>query len=79
MKTAIEIPDALFREAKATVAERRQTLREFENDGRQEKRACGQRARAGKPEWMQGFDRLRRSRNETARMQGRIDAEFDVP
>ena len=36
------------------------------------------KARAGEPEWMQGFGKLRRLRKETARIQARIDEAFEV-
>jgi hypothetical protein len=79
MKTTIEIPDSLFRKAKATAAERGQTLKEFVTDAVQEK-LSGRTERSGavSPSWMQGFGKLRRLRRETTRIQARIDREFDV-
>jgi hypothetical protein len=78
MKTTIEIPDPLFRKAKSKAAERGQTLKQFVTDALQEKLAATTGARADEPGWMQGFGRLRRLRRETARVQARIDAAFDV-
>jgi hypothetical protein len=78
MKTTIEIPDPLFRRAKSKAAERGQTLKELVPEALQEKLAGNAGARAGAPEWMEGFGRLRRLRRETARVQARIAAEFEV-
>jgi hypothetical protein len=79
MKTTLEIPDPLFRKAKATAAERGQTLKEFVSEALQEKLSVGRaKARPGEPEWMQGFGKLRRLRSETARIQARIDEAFEV-
>lgn len=80
MKTTIEIPDPLFRKAKARAAERGKSLKEFVTEALQEKLA-GRGAQDGgsaQPEWMQGFGKLRRLRKETARIQARIDERFEV-
>jgi hypothetical protein len=78
MKTTIEIPDPLFRRAKSKAAERGQSLKELVTEALQEKLAATTRARLHEPEWMQGFGTLRRLRRETARVQARIAAEFEV-
>jgi hypothetical protein len=79
MKATIQIPDLLFRKAKAKAAERGQTLREFVGEALQEKLAAkASKVRLGEPEWMQGFGKLRRLREETARIQARIDRDFEV-
>ena len=79
MKTTIEIPDPLFRSAKSKAAERGQTLKQFVTDALRDKLApkTGSRPRS-EPDWMQGFGKLRRLRKETARIQDRIDAAFEV-
>ena len=79
MKTTIEIPDQLFRRAKATAAERGQPLRAFVTEALQEK-LSNRRGQPGgdAPRWMRGFGELRRLRGETARIQRVIDREFDV-
>lgn len=79
MKTTVDIPDAVFRRAKATAAERGQALREFVTEALQEK-LSGRTARPGTdaPAWMRGFGRLRSLRRETARIQRRIDREFEI-
>lgn len=79
MKTTIEIPDPLFRKAKSRAAERGQTLKEFVADALQARLATDSAGRpSGEPKWMEGFGKLRRLRNETARIQGIIDATFEV-
>ena len=78
MKTTIEIPDPLFRKAKSKAAERGQTLKELVTEALQEKLAATTGARAGEPEWMEGFGKLRRLRRETARVRARIDEAFEV-
>jgi hypothetical protein len=79
VKTTLEIPDALFRKAKARAAERGQSLKALVTEALQEKLAA--RGKAGEPvepEWMSGFGTLRRLRHETARIQARIDEAFAV-
>ena len=79
MKTTIEIPDPLFRKAKSKAAERGQTLKQLVTEALQEKLAANaSKVAQGEPEWMQGFGKLRRLRKETARIQARIDAIFEV-
>ena len=77
MKTTLEIPDPLFRKAKATAAERGQSLKDFFTDALRDKLARqatgGHRAQ---PEWMQGFGKLKHLRRETARIQAAVDTEF---
>ncbi len=79
MKTTLELPDQLFRKAKATAAERGQSLKEFVTEALRDKLLLGSgRARADEPEWMQGFGKLKRLHNETVRVQSVIDQEFEV-
>ncbi len=79
MKTTVEIPDSLFRRAKARAAERGQPLKEFLTEAVQEKLA-GRRPGpdAHTPPWMRGFGRLRSLRRETAKIQQIIDETFGV-
>ncbi len=77
IKTTLDIPDPLFRRAKATAAERGQRLREFVAEALQEKLAQPRRADAPPP-WMDGFGKLRALRRETARIQHVIEREFDT-
>ena len=79
MKTTLEIPDALFRQAKARAAVRGQSLKTLVTEALQEKLAAGGGAPgAGEPPWMQGFGKLRRLRGETRRIEARIEEAFEV-
>jgi hypothetical protein len=75
MKTTLELPDQLFRKAKATAAERGQSLKEFVAEALRDKLALDQR-RSSKPQWMLGFGKLKRLHKETVRVQSVIDQEF---
>ena len=79
MKTTIEIPDLVFRRAKAKAAERGQALRAFVAEALREKLLRGNvRPLADPPPWMTGFGQLRSIRRETARIQRVIDREFVI-
>ena len=79
MKTTLEIPDAVFRRAKATAAERGQALREFVTEALQEKLSGRRRPSVlQQPPWMRGFGRLRRLHQETTRIQRVIDRDLGV-
>jgi len=79
MKTTVEIPDSLFRKAKARAAERGQTLKEFLSEAVREKlMARTGNARTQEPSWMRGFGKLRHLRRETARIQRRMDEIFEA-
>ena len=79
MKTTLDIPDPVFRRAKAKAAERGQALREFVTEALQEK-LTGRAIQSvtDTPPWMRGFGRLRPLRRETARIQRVIDREFEI-
>ena len=77
MKTTIEIPDPLFRKAKSRAAERGQSLKAFVSEALQASlEADAGHGPSREPKWMHGFGKLRRLRNETARIQCVIDATF---
>jgi hypothetical protein len=78
VKTTVQIPDRLFRKAKSRAAERGQTLKEFMTEALTEKLLKEPRAPGGEPGWMRGFGKLRSLGKETARVQRRIDAAFEV-
>ena len=79
MKTTLDLPDPLFRKAKATAAERGQSLRDFVAEALRDKLEQPQvRSIAGDPKWMRGFGRLKRLHKETARVQSAVDEEFEV-
>ncbi len=77
MKTTIEIPDPLFRRAKARAAERGQSLKELFNEALQQKLA-EESGSGGEltPRWMQGFGTLGHLHSETKKIQSRIDQTF---
>jgi hypothetical protein len=75
----LEVPDAVFRKAKATAAERGQSLGAFVTDALQEKLARRQGAASGAaPPWMRGFGKLRALRKDSAKIRARIDQQFEV-
>ena len=78
VKTTLEIPDALFRKAKAKAAERGVTLKTWITEALQEKLAAKKGAPPEEPDWMRGFGKLRRLRAETGHVQTRIDEEFEI-
>jgi len=73
VKTTIEIPDALFRQAKSAAAERGIPLRALVSEALADKL----RARGGQAKpWMKTFGKLRDLRKETARINRIIEQEF---
>ena len=75
VKTTLEIPDPVFRRAKAKAAEQGVPLRQFVTDAVEEKlRAAGNNAK--KP-WMKAVGGLRHLRQETARINKLIEEEFE--
>jgi hypothetical protein len=77
VKTTLELPDPLFRKAKATAAERGQSLKEFVTDALREKLNPAP-TDTSDPAWMTGFGKLKRMHKETLRVQSLIDQEFEV-
>ena len=73
MKTTLEIPDAIFRKAKAVAAEQGIPLRELVTVALAEK--LRPRGAQQKP-WMNAFGKLRNLHNETVRINGIIEGEF---
>jgi len=79
MKTTVELPDSLFRRAKARAAEEGRSLKALLSEALQEKLAGATgRASAAEPKWMEGFGKLRRLRRETGRIQARIEEAFET-
>jgi hypothetical protein len=75
VKTTLEIPDAIFRQAKSVAAERGIPLREFVTEAVKDKLASRAEGR-GKP-WMRTFGKLKPFRKETARINRLIEQEFE--
>ena len=73
MKTTLEIPDALFRQAKAAAALKGIPLRELVTDALAEKLRASEFTE--KP-WMECVGQLRGLRHETARINKIIEEEF---
>lgn len=75
MKTTLEIPDPVFRKAKARAAEQGIPLRQFVTEAVQEKINAG--AEPGEKPWMKLAGGLRHLRKETARINRLMDEEFE--
>ena len=74
MKTTLEIPDVLFRRAKAAAAEKGIPLRELVSDAL----AASLRHRPDQDRpWMRTFGKLRALRKESARINRIVEEEFD--
>jgi hypothetical protein len=75
MKTTLDIPDSVFRRAKARAAEQGIPLRRFVTDAVEEKLKAN--ADTSKP-WMHMVGGLRDLRKETARINRLIEEEFET-
>ena len=73
--TTLEIPDPIFKRAKARAAEQNIPLRQFVTDAVAEKLSSGGRTQA--EERMRLFGGLRHLHKETARINKIIEAEFE--
>ena len=76
MKTTLEIPDPVFRKAKARAAEQGIPLRQFVTEAVEERLKATTEG-TEKP-WMQMAGGLRHLRKETARIMGLIESEFET-
>jgi hypothetical protein len=72
MKTTLEIPDAVFRKAKAKAAEQGVPLRQFVTEAVEAKLQTS----TGEKPWMKMAGGLRHLHKETVRIQKLIDDEF---
>jgi hypothetical protein len=75
MKTTVELPDELFRRAKATAASRGMSLKELFTEAVEERLGQGG-SRPTEPTWKELAGELAPLRRETRRIQQRIDEEF---
>jgi hypothetical protein len=75
MKTTVDIPGSLLREAKAAAAREGRTLRDFVAEAMNEK--LHTRASEGKP-WMKHFGTLSKLRKETRKIDKIIEKEFET-
>jgi hypothetical protein len=74
MKTTLEIPDSVFRLAKARAAEQGVPLRQFVTEAVEAKLTSGA---SGQKPWMKMAGGLRHLRKETARINRLIEEEFE--
>jgi len=79
MKTTLDIPDPIFRQAKARAALRGVSLRQFVTEAIEEKVAAPNAGRSGsaEPAWMRGFGALSDLREETRRVNACIAEAFE--
>jgi hypothetical protein len=78
LKTTIDIPDDLFRLAKARASLSGISLRQFVTDTLRAQLAQEEiRARPTDPPWMKGFGGLADLASETARIRDLIEEEFE--
>jgi hypothetical protein len=75
MKTTLEIPDTIFRRAKAVAATRGIPFRALVSEALAEKLRA-QSDRESKP-WMKAFGRLRHLHTETVKINRIVEEEFD--
>lgn len=79
MKTTIDIPDDLFRLAKARASLSGISLRQFVTDSlRARLDRESERRHAADPPWMKGFGGLADLKDETARISSLIEEEFEA-
>lgn len=77
MKTTLEIPDALFRKAKSTAAQRGQTLKQFVTDAVREKLADTGVAKTTAPPWMRFFGAGKEFAESIREIDREIEKEFE--
>ncbi len=75
MKTTLEIPDPIFRRAKAVAAQRGVALRVFVTEAVEEKLAGT--SRKGEKPWAKLVGGLKHLHKETTRINGIMKAEFE--
>lgn len=75
MKTTLEIPNHIFRRAKAAAAERGIPLREFVTEAVKDKLAAD--ARTGEKPWVKHMGKLRHLHRETERINRLIEEDFE--
>ncbi len=78
MKTTLEIPDELFREAKSKAALRGVPFRQIVTEALAEKFPSwsGSEPNPGTPPWMEGFGALSALHEETKRIDSLMNEEF---
>ena len=77
MKTTVELPDSLFRDAKAAAAKQGVSLKAFFTRAVREQLQRKQGETAGPKPWMKAFGGLRGLHRETKRIERIIASEFE--
>ena len=77
MKTTLEIPEPLFRKAKATAARQGRTLKQLVQEALSEKVARANGASSRQKPWMALAGGLKHLRSENRRIECAIVAEFE--
>ena len=80
MKTTIELPDVMFRQAKALAATRGVTLKQLFTEALEDQLRRGARPRPAdnvEPPWMAGFGVLSDLSDENRRILDEIEEEFE--
>ncbi len=75
MKTTLEIPDPLFRKAKAAAAARGQTLKQLVNEALRDKLKEPQAE--GEPPWLKYFGSMKEHSAELRRIDAAIEEQFE--
>ena len=76
VKTTLEIPDSIFRRAKASAAQQGIPLRQFVTEAVEEK--LRRKPEGGEKPWMALAGKLQHLRADTARMNRMIEREFET-
>jgi hypothetical protein len=76
VKTTVEVPDALFRQAKAVAAQQGLSLRDFFTQALRERLRRTAGGSEEKP-WMRAFGGLREVHRETRRLERVVAQEFE--
>ena len=76
MKTTLEIPDMLFRKAKATAAQQGRTLREFVTEAVQEKLSAQKGEPSATPAWMELFGSAKKHAASLRGIDAMVEQEF---
>lgn len=75
MKTTVDLPQSLLREAKAVAARQGRTLRDFVAEAMNEKLHAHP---SGDKPWMKHFGALSKLRKETRRIEKVVEKEFET-
>jgi hypothetical protein len=78
LKTTVEIPDALFRQAKSAAAHQGVSLKDFFADAVKQKLRTKGAALSIAPPWLKAFGGLRELHKENLRIARIIEKEFET-